>query len=76
MTENNSDSNGREEMASKAHAAVQEDEFATANGKKVRIKIFRGDSEGARRSSTRYRPSRGWSYSTPSSRCRRTRPRT
>ena len=48
MTENNSGSNGREEMASKAHAAVQEDEFATANGKKVRIKIFRGDSEGGK----------------------------
>jgi succinate dehydrogenase / fumarate reductase, iron-sulfur subunit len=48
MTENNNGSNGREEMASKAHAAVQEDEFATANGKKVRIKIFRGDSEGGK----------------------------
>ena len=47
MTENNGSAD-RKGMASKAHAAVQEDEFATADGKKVRLKIFRGDSEGGK----------------------------
>ncbi len=47
MTENNG-SSGREEMASKAHADIHEDELATASGEKVRLNIFRGDSEGGK----------------------------
>ena len=42
------DSNGQKDTASKASADVHEDEFASADGKKVRLKIFRGDSEGGK----------------------------
>ena len=42
------ESNGQKDTASKARANVHEDEFASADGKKVRLKIFRGDSEGGK----------------------------
>ena len=53
-------------MASKAHADVHTDEMATADGRTAKLEIFRETPKAARRSSTRYRSSRGWSSSTRS----------